>query len=252
MTCTCARGCPESTIQRNYLWAPQVELRYRTGWYGPWGVHPSTSMFAIDPSFTTQLDNMTSYLNNEFSVWNLAINWIGCGGTYAGCDDYPYHSTARAFDLTAIALTGVSTFLIDSNQSWRDSLIHKRRYLAMICAARMFFGSGGVLGAGFDAGHQNHIHIDNWHSLNTFNLASISDRGIIRQILNCYEEPLINIDGSYLWNYIADFFLNRLLLKLKMSCTHPASSIWNTLGFLHLIVKHGIANQPAGYYTGNC
>lgn len=254
--CTCPQGCVVNPVNRNYLKYSSWELKYRYGWYGPWGLHADVvplgtyAQPTFDPNFVVKCDNWMYYLNNIMVTYGaLALDWIGTAGAGGVCDNLPYHSTGRAFDLTAI-MSQQGT-VIDMNQSWQDTQGHRRRYCAVAASARIHFASGGVLTAGYPGGHENHIHVDDWNSWNPLNTASGADRLLMRRFCKEFNGSSIPVNTNA-WDAASTNAFNALLSTMKLQCTSPTTNGWDSLGFLDLIVKNGMAGQPGSFYRGTC
>jgi hypothetical protein len=154
-----------SPITRTWLGNSAFDLRYRDGYDGNQnGVfnapHPAVTG---NSSFVQTLDQTFNGINGA-SSWYLGKNiaFIGHVGLSNCADSSDWHSKGRAFDLAAIYFTP-GPYFMDANTTWRPqrTLLSKRLYLAIAANCRMY---ANTVITGYypgDAGHDNHIHIDN-------------------------------------------------------------------------------------------
>jgi hypothetical protein len=220
-----------------------------TAAYGTqWNNHGSTQSFLFDDTFHTAIADVFSYLNNvAFNYSTRAIDWIGCAGV-GGCDNLPYHSTGRAFDITKVVFLDGSG--IDTRGSWEVAETgNNRLYAALIASARIYFAGGGVLSAGWDASHNTHVHVDNWHGGSSpFNTGSSGDRVILRRINKVFGGSSLAVNQST-WTAADNAATASTLAAFGFaSCYNIFGNTWHAIGLLDMVAKHGMANRAAGYY----
>lgn len=248
--CDCAQGCTANPVTRSYLFTPTQDLRRRTGYSGIWGTHVSGSVVG-EASFVTSLDNLVNFIAMLVgNTLGLSVDWIGHGGLGGFCDNNSYHSTGRAFDLTAVGLS--NGFVIDMNGSWQSTTQHQKRYTAILAACRSHYGTGGVISAGYNSDHANHIHSDDWHGWTPFSKSGGADRVILRRCFKTllgWSSPAVNTAA---WTGADDNGMTWLLAGLGMSCKDPFTNVWDAVGMLDLIGKYGMSGLPFGSFAAPC
>ena len=243
----CIKNCNAPTIERNYLYLPNWELRYRTGWQGNYGLHgtnPSTQNF--NAAFHSQLGAAMLVINSYASSYgNGNIQWVGHVGVKvckAGC-----HSSGRAYDLTAIKFSNVK---FDMNASWRNTqtLAQRRGYLAIWAGLRVYCKT--ILTYAYDAYHSDHIHIDNdgngTSSPPAIRTYAKTDVALIQTACNLLNDAGLTIDG--MWGSSTASAYNNLLAQFGMTCLSPTTNYWAARTLMILIMKHGFSSSSAGTY----
>lgn len=253
--CTCSQGCVVNPISRNWVGYSSFDLRYRTGFssaFGTsWGLHnPSSQNFTWDPTFHGQCGEIFKYLSSvAFSYSTRVIDWIGTAGVGGVCDDKPYHSTGRALDITNVSFSDGSR--VDTRGSWEVADTGNRRlYCALVASCRIYFGTGGVLSAGY-SGHSDHIHVDNWNGTSPpFSTGSGADRVILRRINRVFGGSGITVNSNA-WSNADATATAATLSAFGLSCYNIFGNAWHMIGYMDMVAKHGMANKPAGYFNPN-
>ena len=223
-------------ISRNYLYTGAWDLRYRYDFsiYGT-GMHSPTS-FTFESNFYDLTSDWAKHLNDELRAsMGTDIDFVGSAGTYVNKPGD--HGSAEAFDLTAIHF--VNGDWVDMNVSWRHTLTHRRRYIAVACLLRCYFAE--VVTAGTGDGHSNHIHFDP-HNGSPVGLTTRGyDTHIIQRACNELNGESIAVDG--LWGPQTDGAYTRLKNAAGMSWRDPFSSYWDMAALLTTLCRAGLSNR---------
>lgn len=245
---TCATQCNAATVGRDFLFGASWGLRHRTGFSGQTGIHGPQHAERFNPTFHTQLGLAFAGLNH-YAVFDGpgTIDWIGDVGAQVcktGC-----HSTGRAFDLTAVKL-GPNVY--DMNVIWRPerTLADRRMYLAIAAAMRRDCTT--VLTAAFNRDHENHMHIDIDDDVTPppIRTGARTDTQLVQSACNLLNGAALRVDGS--WGPSTAAAYTSLLATLGLGCTSPTTNYGHMRGFVELICRTAIADQPAGAFRGPC
>jgi hypothetical protein len=239
-----------SPITRTWLGNSAFDLRYRDGYDGNQnGVfnapHPAVTG---NSSFVQTLDQTFNGINGA-SSWYLGKNiaFIGHVGLSNCADSSDWHSKGRAFDLAAIYFTP-GPYFMDANTTWRPqrTLLSKRLYLAIAANCRMY---ANTVITGYypgDAGHDNHIHIDNGSPLGPINSANWTDATLVQSACVLLDGAAIAIDGA--WGAATQAAYQNLMTTFHLNgCCSPRGAVADMRTFLSYIVACGFSNQPASW-----
>jgi hypothetical protein len=73
---------------------------------------------------------------------------------------------------------------------------------------------------------------------------------LVQAACNLLNGESLDIDGA--WGPLTTAAYERLLDAFNLGCKDPLTSTTDAKQFLSFIVRHGTANEAAGYWTGGC
>lgn len=238
----------DPAIDRNYIGLTSYDLRHRVNYDSAGrGVHNGQHNEHFNSTFASTCDNWINNLNSFSTTYigsGYSVDWVGDVGV--GVNKSGYHGSARAFDLTQIRFANNN--YCDMNWSWRQNILHMRRYLAVAAQCRRYFGN--VLTCWYNAAHGDHIHFDNGVAATSIRTTAHSDATLVQAACNLLNDESLAIDGA--WGSGTEAAYQRLIGKFRMTCYNPKTSTSHAMVFLAHIVKHGFANVAAGAYTSSC
>lgn len=184
---------------------------------------------------------------SPYATGTLQVDYWGEVGTQA-CGRYSWaHNRARGLDLCLVMFT--NGYYMDSNWSHQaGGSLQPRRYLAVAANLRRYFRT--VLTTWYNADHRDHIHFDNQYTVDALSTARPSDTTLVQAACNLLNGESLDIDGA--WGPLTTAAYERLLDAFNLGCKDPLSSTTDAKQFLSFIVRHGTANEAAGYWTGGC
>lgn len=233
-------------VNRDYLHDWNWYLAHRTSYDSAGrGIHGGRHTEHFQSSFLTSCDYWASglnYLTSTFAGHSFA--WIGDVGV--GFCKSGMHGQARAMDLTHIRFT--SGQYIDMNWSWRQTLLHKRRYLGVVVQCRRYVGT--VLTRWYNTAHHDHIHFDNGTAVTYIRTGVKTDTTHVQASCNLINGESLTVDGT--WGSLTEAAYGRLINKLNMGCYNPKGNTEHARFFFELIARHCFANVSAGYYQAAC
>ncbi|MDH3301929.1 MAG: extensin family protein [Acidimicrobiia bacterium] len=184
------------------------------------------------------------YYNSPYSDGTLDTDWYGEVGVKACHRITSAHNRARGFDLCQIRFS--NGWLMDSNWSPTrgDGSLHVRRYLGVAANLRRYFGT--VLTAWYNNDHRDHIHFDDLTSVQKIRTNTRSDTTLVQAAAKHLNGESLSIDGD--WGPVTGAAYTRLISKFGLTCYSPTSNTTDGKRFLYMVIRHAIANKPAGTY----
>ncbi|MFC7500935.1 hypothetical protein [Nocardioides sp. GCM10030258] len=240
-----------SDVFRAYLGATRINLRERTAYSGGQGVFASAANERFNATFFNQANVWAREYDDMFYNWVPGagrLDWIGHVGTYGHCasSTTSMHHTGRALDLARIQC-GSTGWFVDMNWSWKQGLMHRRRYLSAAAYLRRYFKTVIQF---TDANHKDHIHFDNGSTLGGLKTTSKGDVTIMQMACNWQNGESLTINGT--WTSGLGAAMTRLKTKMGMSCLDVYGNLDHAKIFLGVLAYDAANNQPAGQPWGVC
>ncbi len=184
------------------------------------------------------------YNRSPYSTGKLDIDWYGEVGTKACHRASAAHNRARGLDLCQIRFS--NGWMMDSNWSHTrgKGSLQARRYLGVVANLRRYFGT--VLTAWYNSAHRDHIHFDNLTSVQKIRTYVRSDTTLVQAAAYHLNGESIAIDGD--WGPKTGGAYRRLIEDFGLTCYNPTGNTTDAKRFLYMVIRHGIANRPAGTY----
>jgi hypothetical protein len=236
-------------VTRAYIGTQSKDLRARTGYSNGQGVFAPPAAVRFNSNFfntvSTWINEYDSLLYNWVENAYSHVDWVGHVGVYGHCNSSSptLHHTGRAFDLGRIQLN--NGWFVDTNWSWNQGTMHKRRYLATALYIRRYVKT--VLTAWYNTDHRNHIHFDNGSTLGPISRSSAADTVLIKAACNLMIGTSLNTDNRT-WTSATTTAFNQLQSRMNLNCLNIFGNLDHTKIFLGILANDAANNVPAGTY----
>jgi hypothetical protein len=238
-----------SDVTHAYIGATSINLRARVDYDSSGqGIFNPPAAQRFNSTFFNQMSAWINEYDSQLANWLESgashVDWVGHVGIYGHCDTSAatMHHTGRAFDVGRIQLN--SGWFVDTNWSWNQSLLHKRRYLSTALYLRRYFKT--VLTTWYNSDHHNHIHVDNGSTLGPISSSSKADTVIIQAACNLMNAEALTVNGT--WNTATDQAFSRLRSRMGLNCLNIRGNLDHTKIFLGVLSNDAANNVRAGTY----
>lgn len=250
-------GLLTNIITRSYMGQWAWEWRHRTAMPGQydWTSFQSTrDSHDVNQPFWEQLDlwarNMNFWANNYGKDGTTEITWFGEVGIINCSRSSSAHNRGRGYDLCRVTF---NPYYCDSNRSHTVNQLHKRRYVSVAAALRRYFQT--VITAWYDPnGHWDHIHVDDLSTVGPIRKGTssnrVTDTYLMQEAMNVLNGESLAVDGW--WGSGTQAAYDRFASACRVHCYDPFNNTSHAKVMLSYVVRHGIANAPAGTYTAAC
>jgi hypothetical protein len=244
----CVYSASDTTI--DHLGRAHINLRLRNGFSGgPDG--PGTFDPAASLRFNTTFYGKAAQWANDFEdlyynwIGLVDMDWVGHIGCYGHCTENngSMHHYGRALDLARVQMN--DGWFVDMNWSWRQGLMHRRRYLAVAVYLRRYVKT--VLTHQYNSDHADHIHFDDGETLAPISNTSKADTQLIQMACNMQNGESLGVDG--VWDDTTEAAFQRLKTKMQLGCLNIRSNLDDTKVFLGLVAYDAASNYDAGQVT---
>lgn len=219
-----------------------VPTRYRSGWNGSLGSHPSVTSFTYNDTFYTicaQWADTYGSVLKYMTAGAVTSSWFGCVGVTVNKPGN--HGTGNAFDCSAVYHTNGS--YVDCNYSHTSGagVVNNRKYAGLAWSGRKHMPEVGIVGT--ESSHSNHIHFGRYKNGSSSLLLTTGswDAWLVQYSCKAFMGVSIALDGQ--WGSQTTGHFNELKRRLGMSARNPFGSTTDLQDLAHTLTARGVAGQ---------